>query len=418
MLDRFFPDSQVRERLRRGALSTALDDVAARLHDRDYCPTVARSYLSIGGHFSHWLALEGIAPIELSPETAMRFRDTHLPVCQCTGPRGMRVHVRAALSHVLAALTTRGWVAASPVATECPVDVVLRAFDTHLEATCGAAPATRRLYTRYARGLLESRFGEGAVDLRGLSAKELIGFISEQARACTPETAKAVRTSLRSFLRFAHLQGLCDGRLPAAVPRVARWRRAHLPRALSDQQLAALLGSFDHWTALGRRDYAMTLCMAQMGLRAGEVATLSLDAVDWRAGTLRLARAKERRTSVLPLPAQVGRALVSYLRNGRPPAQGRQIFVRHWAPVGEPMTSSGVSAVVRRAFARARIGVAIRGAHVLRHTAATRMVRAGVSLKEVADLLRHRSLDTVMIYTKLDLPRLAEVAQPWPEVRP
>jgi len=162
----------------------------------------------------------------------------------------------------------------------------------------------------------------------------------------------------------------------------------------------------------------MTLCLAQMGLRAGEVAALSLDGIDWRAGTLLLARAKERRTSVLPLPAQVGRALVSYLRNGRPPTQARQLFVRHRAPLGEPMTSSGVSAVVRRAFARAQIDVAIRGAHVLRHTAATRMVRAGVSLKEVADLLRHRSLDTVMIYTKLDLPTLAEVAQPWPEVRP
>lgn len=415
MLDRFFPDPRVRERLRRGALSTALDDVAAGLHDRGYSPTVAQSYLLIGGHFSHWLALEGIAPIELSTETTARFCDAHLPVCQCTGPRGMRCHVRAALGHVLAALTTR---APKPVPKQCPVDEILRAFDTHLEATCGAAPATRRLYTRYARGLLESRFGKGEVDLRARSPKELICFVSEQARERAPETAKAVRTALRSFLRFAHLQGLCDGRLTAAVPRVARWRRADLPRALSDQQLAALLGSFDHATALGRRDYAMTLCLAQMGLRAGEVATLSLDAIDWRAGTLRLSRAKERRTSVLPLPAKVGRALVSYLRNGRPLARGRQIFVRHRAPLGEPLAASGVSAVVRRAFARARIGVAIGGAHVLRHTAATRMVRAGVSLKEVADLLRHRSLDTVMIYTKLDLPTLAEVAHPWPEVRP
>ncbi len=161
----------------------------------------------------------------------------------------------------------------------------------------------------------------------------------------------------------------------------------------------------------------MTLCLAQMGLRAGEVAALSLDDIDWRAGTLRLARAKERRASVLPLPAQVGRALVSYLRNGRPPTRGRQVFVRRRAPRGEPITSSSVSAVVRRAFTRARIDVPIRGAHVLRHTAATRMVRGGASLKEVADILRHRSLDTVMIYTKLDLPTLAEVAQPWPEVR-
>jgi site-specific recombinase XerD len=159
----------------------------------------------------------------------------------------------------------------------------------------------------------------------------------------------------------------------------------------------------------------MTLCMAQMGLRAGEVAALSLDDIDWRAGTLRLARGKERRTSVLPLPAKVGRAMVSYLRNGRPPTRARRVFVRHRAPLGEPLTSSSVTAVLRCAFVRA--GLPSQGAHVLRHTAATRMVRAGASLKEVADVLRHRSIDTVMIYTKLDLTTLAEVAQPWPEVR-
>ena len=417
MLDRFFTAPQVLERLRRGALSTALDEVASRLHDGGYASTVAKSYLSIAGHFSHWLALERIAPVGLSTETVVRFREEHLPLCQCTAPRGMRVHVRAALGHLLTALTTRGWVAPPPVPKECPADGVLRAFDLHLQDTCGAAPATRRLYTRYARGLLETCFGDGDVDLRALGPKEIIGFISQQARERAPETAKAVRTALRSFLRFAQLQGLCDATLAAAVPRVARWRRAQLPRALSDQQLAALLGSCDCSTVIGRRDYAMTLCLAQMGLRAGEVAALSLDDIDWRAGTLRLARAKERRASVLPLPTQVGRALVSYLRNGRPPTRGRQVFVRRRAPLGEPITSSSVSAVVRRAFTRARIDVPIRGAHVLRHTAATRMVRGGASLKEVADILRHRSLDTVMIYTKLDMPTLAEVAQPWPEVR-
>jgi integrase len=161
----------------------------------------------------------------------------------------------------------------------------------------------------------------------------------------------------------------------------------------------------------------MTLCLAQMGLRAGEVAALSLDDIDWRAGTLRLTRGKERRTSVLPLPAPVGRAVVGYLQNGRPSAAGRRVFVRHRAPIGQPITPACVALAVRRAFVRAHVDVPVRGAHVLRHTAATRMVRAGASLKEVADVLRHRSLDTVMIYTKLDLPTLCEVAQPWPQVQ-
>jgi integrase len=418
MLDHFFTAPHVLERLRRGALSTVLDDVAVSLANHGYSPIVAKSYLTIAAHFSDWLALEGIAPPGLSAELVVRFREGHLPVCQCARPLGMRSHVRAALGHVVAVLTSRGWFTPTRGArTECPVEGLLRAFDSHLEDTCGAAPATRRQYAHYARGLLVRHFGAGDVDLGAVGPKEIIGFISEQARERAPETARAVRTAVRSFLRFARLQGLCDGSLVLAVPRVARWKRAQLPRVLSESQLSALLSSFDRSTALGRRNYAMTLCLAYMGLRAGEVASLSLDDIDWRAATLRLAHCKERRVSTLPLPAQVGRALVSYLRNGRPQTAERRIFVRHRAPLGQPITSNNVTAVVRGAFVRADIDVPVRGAHVLRHTAATRMVRGGASLKEVADVLRHRSLDTVMIYTKLDLATLAEVAQPWPEVQ-
>jgi site-specific recombinase XerD len=417
MLEHFFTDPDDVDRFRRGVLSDTLDDVATFLQDRGYSPAVARSYLLIAGHFSHWLALEGIAPTELQGDTIARFRDEHLPLCRCRGPRGMRSHVNAALRHVLDAIKQRGRDAPSSVSMQCPVDQILRAFDTHLDHTCGAAPATRRLYTRYARGLLDSRFGTGEVNLSALNPRQLIEFISEQTRERSPETARIIRTALRSLFRFAQLEGLCDGTLAAAVPRVARWKRARLPRALSDQQLASLLNTFDHSTVIGRRDYAITLCLAQLGLRAGEVANLTLDDIDWRSSTLRLARVKERRASILPMPAPLAHALVSYLRRGRPPRRKRQLFVRNRAPFGEPLTSDAVRAVVRRAFARAGLDVAFQGAHVLRHTAATRMVRAGSSLKEVADVLRHHSLETVMIYTKLDLSTLAAVAQAWPEVQ-
>ena len=417
MLERFFTSPDELDRLRRGALSAVLDDVATLLYDEGYSPGVARSYLLIAGHFSRWLALEGIGPIGLHADLTARFRDEHLPLCRCPKPRGMRVHVGAALGHVLDAMKNRGWHAQLPVSPPCPVDQILRAFDMHLDHTCGAAPATRRLYARYARGFLDSRFGAGEVDLSALKPRPLIDFISEQARERSPETAKVIRTALRSLFRFAEVAGLCEGALAAAVPRVARWKRARLPRALSDQQLAILLKAFDHSTVIGRRDYVITLCLAQLGLRAGEVAALTLDDIDWRSATLQVARGKERRASLLPLPAPLGRALAGYLRKDRPPTQKRQLFVRNRAPFGGPLTSATVTAVVRRAFARADLGVAFQGAHVLRHTAATRMVRAGSSLKEVADVLRHRSLETVMIYTKLDLPTLAAVAQPWPEVQ-
>lgn len=417
MLERFFTDPKDLDRLRRGALGDALDDVATFLHDGGYSPTVARGYLLIGGHFSHWLSLEGIAPAGLQLDTTARFRDEHWPVCRCSRPRGERGHVNASLGHVLDVLKDRGWCAPSAVSPRCPVDQILHAFETHLDHTCGAAPATRRLYARYARGLLDSRFGVGAVDLRAFKPEQIIDFISEQARERSPETARVIRTALRSLFRFAQLKGQCDGTLASAVPRVARWKRAPLPRALSDQQLATLLKAFDRSTVIGRRDYVITLCLAQLGLRAGEVAALTLDDIDWRSATLQLTRAKERRANILPLPAPLGRAIASYLRRDRPPTQKRQLFVRNRAPFGEPLTSDAVQAIVHRAFARADLGIAFCGAHVLRHTAATRMVRAGSSLKEVADVLRHRSLETVMIYTKLDLPTLATVAQPWPEVQ-
>ncbi len=417
MLDQFFTDPHDLELLRRGSLGNAVDDLASYLQKEGYCPAVARSYLSIAGHFSRWLALEGIAPTKVRAATLTRFRDEHLLVCRCVGRRGMRTHVRATLNLVLKVLRNRGELGATAVEPAYPLDQILCTFDRYLDRSCGAAPATRRQYTRYARGFLDSCFGAGAVDLGVLKPKIVIDFISKQTRERTPGTAKAVRTALRSLFRFAQLEGLSDGTLAAAVPRVARWKRAQLPRALSDRELAILLNAFDRSSVLGRRDYVITLCLAQLGLRAGEVAVLSLDDFDWRSGTLQLVRGKERRASILPLPRSLGQALVNYLRKDRPPTRSRRVFVRSRAPFDKPLASSGVSAVVRRAFARAGLGVASQGAHVLRHTAATRMVRGGASLKEVADVLRHRSLETTMIYTKLDLPTLAAVAHPWPEVQ-
>jgi integrase len=159
----------------------------------------------------------------------------------------------------------------------------------------------------------------------------------------------------------------------------------------------------------------MLLCLASLGLRAKEVAELSLDAIDWRAGTLTIATSKARRAHRLPLPATVGRAIAKYLRSGRPVTAVRHVFVRHFPPIGAPLTSAVVTRAVQRAFRRSGLDVASRGAHTLRHTAATAMVRAGVSLKAVADVLRHRSLDTTALYTKVDLPRLREVSRSWPE---
>lgn len=301
--------------------------------------------------------------------------------------------------------------------TRHSIDTILDAFTEHLRTNRGASPGTCDPYSRDVRKLLERTCRRGRFDVSRLTIAALRAFVIERAARWSPRAARRAATAVRSFLRFLHLQGLSDGTLVHAVPVVRDTHRSTLPTALTTAQLRQLLAAIDQSTPVGRRDYAMLTCLASLGLRAKEVAELSLDAIDWRAGTLTIATSKARRASVLPLPARVGRAIAAYLRQGRPPTVARHVFVRHYVPIGAPLRSKVVVCAVQRAFRRAGLEVPSRGAHTLRHTAATEMVRAGVSLKAVADILRHRSLDTTVIYTTVDLPRLRDVALPWPEVQ-
>jgi site-specific recombinase XerD len=302
--------------------------------------------------------------------------------------------------------------------TPTPIEEIVTAFEIHLRETCGLAPATRCYYRRYVRDLLTARFGCGPVRLAALTLDDVIQFVTARAGQMAPPSANTVTTAVRSFLRYLQLCGLGDPRWPAAVPHAACWRLAGLPRALSDEQLKAFLAAFDRAPGTGRRDFAIALCFTALGLRVGEIAQLTLDGVDWRAGILTLAPGKSRRVDQLPLPGHVTAALADYLRTDRPKTQSRAIFVHHRAPRGEPLGASGVRSAMRQAYHRAGFSPRLTGTHVLRHTVATRLLSGGTSMKEIADLLRHRSLDTSAIYAKVDLPALAKVALPWPEVQP
>lgn len=290
-------------------------------------------------------------------------------------------------------------------------------FGCHLRKTCGFSDGTCCRYTAHARQFLRWK-AEGEVDLAGIGPADLIGFVSEHAFHHKPKTSKLVCSALRAFLRFLQLRGLCDARLVCAVPTIPAWKLSALPTYLSAPQVDRLLNGFDRTTPNGRRGYAITQCMLVLGLRAGEVARLSLDDIDWRTGVVGLPSTKGRRTDKLPLPTSVGEALVEYLRYGRPPSSERRVFVRHVRPLGMALSSSAVSRVIRAAVRRLDIDAASKGSHLLRHTAATRMIQAGASLKEIADVLRHRHIDTTMIYAKVDVVSLREVALPWPEAKP
>jgi integrase/recombinase XerD len=297
------------------------------------------------------------------------------------------------------------------------LDALLEAYGQHQQRTRGLRPRTLEGYQHTARQFVRAVVGEGPIDVTRLSPTDVVTFISSVRDRFRPSTMRTVGTALRSFFRYLRVEGLCDTRLEEAIPAVARWKLASLPRGLSEEQYARLIASLGAATLCGRRDRAIVLCLATLGLRPGEVAELCLQDIDWRNGTLHLRTRKMRRGAVLPLPREAGRAIVEYLREERPQSHERHVFLRHSSDrKGDAITAGIVTGAVVRALKRAEIDTPIAGAYVLRHTVATRMVRQGTRLKEVADFLGHRDLGTTTIYAKLDLPALCDVALPFPEV--
>jgi site-specific recombinase XerD len=255
--------------------------------------------------------------------------------------------------------------------------------------------------------------GPGAPDWTGLSVQLVTEFIREEAAHKTGHGRTAPASATRSFLRFLAWRGIAPSGLDRAIPRIRRARHASLPTHLFPEQLVRLLQRPAAPGPAAYRDRAILSLLAGLGLRAGEVVILELDDLDWYAGQLRLRAGKCRRERVLPLPQEVGAALAEYLRNGRPHHQGRRVFLTLTDPAGT-VQASAVSAIVRRNLVRAGIPLGrLAGVHMLRHTAASRMVNGGAGLKEVADVLGHCSLQTTGIYAKLDLDALAGVALPW-----
>jgi integrase/recombinase XerD len=301
----------------------------------------------------------------------------------------------------------------------CSLDTLIDAYMQHYRRVKGLRNTTLHGYERLVRLFARASLGDDPNNPMRLRPPDVTRFITSMSGRFSAHSMKVVRTALRSFLSFLRMEGLSDGRLEAAIPSVARWRLSTLPRCLSDEQLKQVVASFKLRTPCAFRDRAIVSCLLTLGLRPGEVAALHLDDVDWRQGTIRLRTRKTGRGAVLPLPRNAGRAIVDYLRQERPRTDERRLFVQHLGGrIGAPISRHVVSSAVVRALRRAGIDSPIAGAYVFRHTLASRMVRRGASLKEVADVLGHRCLDSTRIYAKLDVTSLREVALPWPEVHP
>jgi len=296
------------------------------------------------------------------------------------------------------------------------VKKLINEYGQHLQQARGVSESTRHQYIHYVQHFLSETFTDVFPDkLRHLQPSELIQYVIKQKENHHEPVLKSMLTALRSFLRYLQMKGLCEARLVNAVPSLPAWKLSRIPNYLTKEQLRKFLASFDRKTPTGRRDYAIALCLARLGLRAKEVRHLALDDIDWRSGTLRITSSKSRRFSSLPLPKDVGKAIVSYLRHGRPLTEERYLFVCHRLRIGQSLQSDVIRNIIRMRFKQTGMKVPSGGTHILRHTVATHMVQQGVSIKEVADFLRHRSLDTTTIYTKVNLPMLHEVALSWPK---
>jgi site-specific recombinase XerD len=387
----------------------------AYLRSRRYAASTQRVYLCCVAHFAHWLTEERYRLDEISDAVVARFLSEHMPACACPYPvRRLRHELRAALAQMLDVLRADGAGARDPAADSF-IEQELARFDAHMRDVWGLADTTRQRRGRVISEFLHAHFCDRTITISTITAASIRRFVlGEHGRSAG--SIAVIGGAIGCYLRFRSMSGDRVSGLAAAIPRVAHWRLASLPEVLTNAELDELLRSFDQPFPSRRRAYAMARCLIDLGLRCSEVAKLRLEDINWSDGTIRLVGTKTRRADVLPLPAATGSAIAGYLREERPQTSNRAVFVRHVAPYDKPIEKS----VVRRAVLDGyrRCGSSRTGVHILRHTVASRLLRAGAPMKDIADILRHRSLDTSAIYAKVDLNRLAAVALPWPESAP
>jgi site-specific recombinase XerD len=359
--------------------------------------------------FSRWLKQTEVFPHRITSEHPVRY---------------LRFRYRrrrpnqgdpAALGHFIEFLRCERVIPAEKGSTPqlTPAEQCVQAYEQYLREERVLAEATIVNYVPFIGQFLQDRFGAGPVKLSSLHAADVVRFVQRQARQLHLKRAKLLTSALRSFLQYARYRGEIQLDLATVVPCVANWSMPAIPRGIAPDQVRRLLRQIDRRTAVGRRDYAILLLLARLGLRSGEVAFLELEDIDWKSGCLSVHGKSGRRTQ-LPLPKDVGDAIVAYLRHGRPSSASRRVFLRARAPIRGFLTQCAVGSVVRHAILRAGIDAPTTGAHQFRHGLATQMLRQGASLAQIGELLGHKSPETTRIYTKVDLDALRTLALPWP----
>ena len=396
-----------------GPLSAHVPTYITRLRRGRYATNTSGRCLNGVAHFAHWMSICHLPMHMLDDGCIDQFLRYHLPRCDCPGGalRAPR-ELHAALVPLLAILR-EGHVIAQPPPPAGPIADELRSYDAHMRNARGLAAGTRRGRLRIVERLLLAKFTGRPVVGGELQPEDVRRFIAEQLESLgTTSNAITIASALRAYLRYRACCGDAVQPLLAVIASPAHWSLASLPKGLKPEEVDRLLSSFTDALPSPRRGYAVVRLALDLGLRSIEINRLQLADIDWRMGTVTLKRTKSRRQDILPLPEATGRALEAYLRHERPMTSDRAVFVRHLAPHDQPISVDAIRRVVRDAFRR--VGIPHGRTHALRNTLACRLVGQGGSIKEVADVLRHRSLNTSMIYAKLDHGALVGVALPWP----
>jgi site-specific recombinase XerD len=396
-------------RLHDGPLGRYVDDYALRLVEQRFSRVTARRTLRLAASLSRWLERRNFSVNQLDEAIIGQYQIVRAR----TRPLGFGDSI--ALRRFLEWMREKRFCTTSaPRCAPAPHRQVREDYARYLAQDIGLSERTIEHYTDILEPFLRAQFGADGPNWSGLTGIQIRKFFEQCAKQHSSHYLQRFRAALRSFLRYLEFRGATRLDLSNCIPRVNCPRLAGLPKSLSSEQLRGLLDSVDRNTAVGKRDYAILLSLARLGLRANEIRTLELDDIDWQNGLLSLnAKGGERPT--MPLPPDVGKAIYEYLRRGRPRSQSRRVFLRHNAPHTGYSRSSCISYIVKQAMVSAGIDLPYGAAHLLRHTLATDMVGRGASLREIGQVLRHRRPNTTRIYAKVDVIALQSVALPWPE---
>ncbi len=398
--------------MKQGPLGRYIARHADQLHALGYARQSVRRKLQIAADFSQWLKRNNVAAHQVISKHARNY----LQFRKRAGFRhqkGDRAAVATFLKLLREGRVTKEQI---PPPRMTPSQRLLKQYDDYLQKERCLSLATRINYAPFVRQFLVGRFGCGRVDLSGLCATDVLKFVRRRAAQLKGKRVLLMTTALRSFLRFARYRGEITLDLAACVPSVASWSLSTIPKALPPTQVEQVLAETrKRSTAVGRRDYAILLLLARLGLRGGEVCNLTLEDIDWENSRIAI-RGKGDRVAQLPMPADVGEAIAAYLKESRPrvPPGNRRLFIRVRAPLVGFKGQGSVGSVVKHALQRAKIDSPRKGAHQFRHTLASTMLQKGSSLSEIGELLRHRSPNTTAIYAKIDLLSLRSLALPWP----